>query len=106
MVSYKDHAIWIHTCHISSRVAIGQLRVASHRLEIETGRHTGVPIEDRICNHQAHFQEPRTKGWLFDTLVTPALMYSAVVWAPGLTVDQWAQIERPQNMYDITFAAE
>ena len=33
----------------SSRVAIGQLRVASHRLEIETGRHTGVPREDRIC---------------------------------------------------------
>ena len=50
---------------------------------------------ERRC-HQAHFQEPRTTGWLFDTLVTPALMYSAVVWAPGLTVDQWAQIERPQ----------
>lgn len=33
----------------SSRVAIGQLRVASHRLEIETGRHSGVPREERVC---------------------------------------------------------
>ena len=33
----------------SSRVAISQLRVASHRLEIETGRHTGIPREERIC---------------------------------------------------------
>ena len=33
----------------SSRVAIGQLRVASHRLEIETGRHTSIPREERIC---------------------------------------------------------
>ena len=50
---------------------------------------------ERRC-HQAHFQEPRTKGWLFDTLVTPALMYAAAVWAPGLTETQWRQVERPQ----------
>ena len=50
---------------------------------------------ERQC-HQAHFQEPRTKGWLFDTLVTPALMYSSSVWGPGLTDAIWNQIERPQ----------
>ena len=50
---------------------------------------------ERQC-HQAHFQEPRTKGWLFDTLVTPALMYSSSMWGPGLTVDTWSQMERPQ----------
>ena len=46
--------------------------------------------------HQAHFQEPRTKGWLLDTLVTPALMYAATVWAPGLSSATWTQLERPQ----------
>ena len=39
---------------------------------------------ERGC-HQTHFQEPRTKGWLFDTLVTRALLYAALVWAPGLS---------------------
>lgn len=38
----------IHMPH-SSRVAIGQLRVASHRLEIETGRARDIPLEERIC---------------------------------------------------------
>ena len=52
---------------------------------------------ERQC-HQAHFQEPRTKGWLFDTLVTPALMYSSSVWGPGLTAGIWSQSERPQVM--------
>ncbi|KAH7443347.1 hypothetical protein KP509_02G030300 [Ceratopteris richardii] len=33
----------------SSRVAIGQLRVSSHRLEIETGRAADIPREERIC---------------------------------------------------------
>eukprot|EP00249_Psilotum_nudum_P003576 c17033_g1_i1 orf=1-558(+) len=50
---------------------------------------------ERQC-HQAHFQEPRTKGWLFDTLVTPALMYGATIWGPGLTDATWTLIERPQ----------
>ncbi|MCO5577073.1 hypothetical protein L7F22_030895 [Adiantum nelumboides] len=50
---------------------------------------------EREC-HQAHFQEPRTKGWLFDTLVTPALMYEAAIWGPGLTDATWTLIERPQ----------
>ena len=36
----------------------------------------------RQC-HQKYFQEPRTKGWLFDSLVTPSLMYTSMVWAQG-----------------------
>ena len=31
------------------RVAIGQLRISSHQLEIENGRTNGVPREERIC---------------------------------------------------------
>ncbi|MCO5547983.1 hypothetical protein L7F22_001438 [Adiantum nelumboides] len=33
----------------SARVAIGQLRVSSHRLEIEAGRASHIPREHRIC---------------------------------------------------------
>ncbi|KAH7434041.1 hypothetical protein KP509_07G098200 [Ceratopteris richardii] len=50
---------------------------------------------ERRC-FQTHFQEPRSKGWLFDTLMTPALMYAAAVWAPGITEAMWTRIERPQ----------
>ena len=40
-------------------------------------------------------QEPQTKGWLFDSLVTPFLLYASVVWAPGLPSFMWTQLERP-----------
>ncbi|KAH6554830.1 hypothetical protein KP509_1Z303800 [Ceratopteris richardii] len=60
-----------------------------------THGYAALAMLERRC-HQAHFQEPRTKGWLFDTLVRPAMMYAATVWAPGLTVTQWSAIERPQ----------
>ena len=33
----------------STQVAMGQLRVSSHRLEIETGRAAHIPREGRIC---------------------------------------------------------
>ncbi|MCO5570832.1 hypothetical protein L7F22_024560 [Adiantum nelumboides] len=49
---------------------------------------------ERTC-HQAHFHEPCTKGWLFDTLVTPAMMYAAAIWASDLSASLWTQIERP-----------
>ena len=67
-------------------------RAARDRL---TRGYATLAMLERQC-HQAHFQEPRTKGWLFDTLVTPALMYAAVIWAPGLSASSWTQIERPQ----------
>ena len=33
--------------------------------------------------------------WLFDSLVTPSLMYASIVWAPGLPSFMWTQSERP-----------
>ena len=39
---------------------------------------------------------PRTKGWLFHSLVISSLMYASTVWAPGLltTPFTWTQLER------------
>ena len=31
------------------RSVIGQLRTSSHQLEIEVGRYTRIPVEERIC---------------------------------------------------------
>ncbi|MCO5598486.1 hypothetical protein L7F22_052583 [Adiantum nelumboides] len=59
-----------------------------------TRGYASLAMMERQC-HQAHFQEPRTKGWLFDTLVTPALMYASPIWGPGLADSVWTQIERP-----------
>ncbi|MCO5610564.1 hypothetical protein L7F22_064803 [Adiantum nelumboides] len=55
-----------------------------------------VVIEDEPSFEENAVMEPRTKGWLFDTLVTPTLMYAAPVWAPSLTQSSWTQVERPQ----------
>ena len=41
-----------------------------------------------------NLRESQTKGWLFDSLVTPSLMYALVVWAPGLPSFMWTQLER------------
>ena len=67
-------------------------RVATDSL---TRGYATLAMLERRC-HQAHSQEPRTKGWLFDTLVRPALMYATRVWAPGLSSATWTQLERPQ----------
>ena len=62
MLDYKDHFLTMlddgfierprymdtYMPH-SSRVAIGQLKVASHRLWIETGRVDDTPQEERVC---------------------------------------------------------
>ncbi|MCO5576378.1 hypothetical protein L7F22_030188 [Adiantum nelumboides] len=44
----RPHYMDIYLPH-GMRVAIGQLRVSSHQLEIESGRATRVPREVRIC---------------------------------------------------------
>ena len=62
-----------------------------------TRGHASLALLERQC-HQAYFQEPQTKGWLFDSLVTPSLMYASVVWAPGLPSFMWMQLERPLVM--------
>eukprot|EP00249_Psilotum_nudum_P024953 c29331_g2_i2 orf=1-1479(+) len=72
--------------------AFSMTQAARDRL---TRGYSALAQMEREC-HQAHFQEPRTKGWLFDTLVTPALMYGVAIWGPGLTDATWTLIERPQ----------
>ena len=41
-----------------------------------------------------HFQEPQTKGWLFNSLVTHSLVYVVVIWAPRLPPSMWKQFEK------------
>ncbi|MCO5546768.1 hypothetical protein L7F22_000204 [Adiantum nelumboides] len=72
--------------------AFSMTQAARDRL---TKGYSALALMERQC-HQAHFQEPRTKGWLFDTLVTPALMYGAALWGPGLAASTWTLVERPQ----------
>lgn len=44
---------------------------------------------ERQC-FQTHFQDPPTKGWLFDTLVRSTTMYDAPFWGcnTSMTVDE------------------
>ena len=49
----------------------------------------------RQCAHLS-FQEQRTKLWLFDTLVTPTLLYGVETWQPTLNKENyWKDLERP-----------
>ena len=47
-----------------------------------------------MCS-QVQFQEPRTKLWLFDTLVTSAMLYRVQIWGPYVDQDSWRSMERP-----------
>lgn len=49
---------------------------------------------ERMCS-QIQFQEPRTKLWLFDTLVTSAMLYGVQIWGPSVDQDSWRSMERP-----------
>ncbi|MCO5592395.1 hypothetical protein L7F22_046398 [Adiantum nelumboides] len=49
---------------------------------------------ERQCAH-IQVQEPRTKLWLFDSLVTLALLYGSMVWGPSLNTEEWRRMERP-----------
>ena len=50
---------------------------------------------ERQCAH-LQFQESRTKLWLFDTLVTPTLLYGVETWGPSLNkANHWKDLERP-----------
>ena len=51
---------------------------------------------------QVQFQEPRTKLWLFDTLVAAAMLYGVQIWGPSVdhrgssgNMDGWRCMERP-----------
>ena len=49
---------------------------------------------ERICS-QVQFQEPRTKLWLFDTLVASVMHYGVQVWGPSVDSVGWNSMERP-----------
>ena len=49
---------------------------------------------ERMCS-QVQFQDPRTKLWLFDTLVALTMLYGVQVWGPIVTYDSWRSMERP-----------
>ena len=57
---------------------------------------------ERMCS-QVQFQEPRTKLWLFDTLVASAMLYGVQIWGPSVDhqsrqhgrTDGWRGMERP-----------
>ncbi|MCO5547078.1 hypothetical protein L7F22_000519 [Adiantum nelumboides] len=72
--------VYLGVTFIAASGAFSMTPAARDRL---TRGYSALALMERQC-HQAHFQEPRTKGWLFDTLVTPALMYGAAIWGPGL----------------------
>ena len=44
---------------------------------------TALGRMEKMCS-QIQFQEPRTKLWLFDTLVTSVMLYGVQVWGPSV----------------------
>ena len=82
---------------ITFTARVGKFSMTQAAKDRLTKGYASLSLLERQC-HQAHFQEPRTKGWLFDSLVTPSLMYASVVWAPGLSPSTWNQLERPLVM--------
>ncbi|MCO5574914.1 hypothetical protein L7F22_028709 [Adiantum nelumboides] len=73
----------------------GRFSMAKATWDRTTRAYAALAMLERGC-HKTHLQEPRTKGWLFNTLVTPALLYAAPVWTPGLSKQVWSRLERPQ----------
>ena len=54
-----------------------------------------------MCS-QIQFQEPRTKLWLFDMLVTSVMLYGVQIWGPSVDhqnragrSEQWKCMEKP-----------
>ena len=62
---------------------------------------TAMGRMEKMCS-QVRFQEPRTKLWLFDTLVTSVMLYGVQAWGPLVdpsnkfeNFEQWKGMERP-----------
>ena len=56
---------------------------ARFSLRTATCEYAAISALERQCAH-LQFQEPRTKLWLFDTLVIPTLRYGVEMWALNL----------------------
>ena len=61
---------------------------------ISKGYVTLAKLEQQ-CYH-SHFQDPRAKSLLFDSLVRPTGMYSSPCWRADLSDTKWVRIERLQ----------
>ena len=91
-VEVVDSYVYLGITFASPPRRVTMAQAARDRL---TRGYAALALLERQC-HQAHFQEPRMKVWLFDTLVNPALMYASAIWPPELRVSTWTQIERSQ----------
>lgn len=74
----------------SPRLGFRQAALARAR----TGHRALVQMERGCTAH--HIHDPRTRCHLFDTLVTPAVMYASEIWLPGLAARDCACISRIQ----------
>lgn len=60
-------------------------------------------FREDVLTRDVQFEEPRTKPWLFETLVTSTLLCGVQVWGPSLdhwshlgrAYDGWRSMERP-----------
>ena len=95
-VEYTDAYTYLGVVFSGPRLSLR--RAAETRL---TRAYAALGRMERMCS-QVQFQEPRTKLWLFDTLVTSAMLYGVQVWGPSVdhhsragSTDGWKGMERP-----------
>ncbi|MCO5603414.1 hypothetical protein L7F22_057564 [Adiantum nelumboides] len=88
-VEYTDAYTYLGVVFTGPKFAMK--KVADNRLSRAYAALGGL---ERMCS-QVQFQEPRTKLWLFDTLVTSAMLYGVQVWGPSVDQDSWRAMERP-----------
>lgn len=92
IVEYTDAYTYLGV--VFSGPVFSMRRAAQARL---TRAHAALGGLERMSS-QVQFQEPRTKLWLFDTLVTSAMLYGVQIWGPSMghhSADRWRCIERP-----------
>ncbi|MCO5600245.1 hypothetical protein L7F22_054355 [Adiantum nelumboides] len=88
-VEYTDAYTYLGAVFTGPKFALK--KAANNRLSRAYAALGGL---ERMCS-QVQFQEPRTKLWLFDTLVTSAMLYGVQVWGPSVDQDSWRAMERP-----------
>ena len=89
IVEYTDAYTYLGAVFTGPRFTLR--RAAETRL---TRAYAALGGLERMCS-QVQFQEPRTKLWLFDTLVASAMLYGAQVWGPSVDHTGWRRMERP-----------